>query len=79
MQNVKSNEHVERVIHGRGCKRKRYIRLKLQTLLLIKNLNAIVILEKLPKQCSRNVIRDIKDSILKHRIHQVGFKSIIGC
>jgi putative transposase len=41
------------------------------------NLNVIVVLEKLPKQCPKNMIKNVKDSILRHRIYQAGFKGMI--
>jgi putative transposase len=76
IQSVKGNGYVGRAIHGRERKRKRDIRLKIANIIAntAKNLNAIVVLEKLPKQCPRNMIRDVGDSALRHRIYQAGFR-----
>jgi putative transposase len=76
IQSVKGNGYVSRAIHGRERKRKRDIRLKIANIIAntAKNLNAIVVLEKLPKQCPRNMIRDVRDSALRHRIYQAGFR-----
>jgi putative transposase len=76
VQSVKGNGYASRAIHGRERKRKRDIRLKIANIIVntAKNLNAIVVLEKLPKQCPRNMIRDVRDSALRHRIYQAGFR-----
>jgi putative transposase len=42
-----------------------------------KSLNAVVILEKLHKQCPRNMIRDVRDPVLRHRIYQAGFRGMV--
>jgi putative transposase len=78
VQSVKGNGYVGRAIHGRERKRKKDIRLKIANIIAntAKNLNAVVILEKLPKQCPRNMIKDVKDSTLRHRIYQAGFRSM---
>jgi hypothetical protein len=34
-----------------------------------RSINAVVVLEKLPKQCPRNMVRDVKDPVLRHRIY----------
>jgi putative transposase len=79
VQSVKGNGYVSRAIHGRERKRKRDIRLKIANIIAntAKNLNAIVVLEKLPKQCPRNMIRDVRDSALRHRIYQAGFRGMV--
>lgn len=79
VQSVKGNGYVSRAIHGRERKRKRDIRLKIANIIAntAKNLNAIVVLEKLPKQCPRNMIKGVKDPALKHRIYQAGFRGMI--
>jgi putative transposase len=76
-QSVKGN--VGRAIHGRERVRKRDIRLKIANIIAntAKNLNAIVVLEKLPKQCPKNMIKNVKDSMLRHRIYQAGFRGIV--
>jgi putative transposase len=78
VQSVKGNGYAGRAIHGRERKRKKDIRLKIANIIAntAKNLNAVVILEKLPKQCPRNMIKDVKDSTLRHRIYQAGFRSM---
>jgi putative transposase len=79
VQSVKGNGYASRAIHGRERKRKRDIRLKIANIIVntAKNLNAIVVLEKLPKQCPRNMIRDVRDSALRHRIYQAGFRGMV--
>ena len=79
VQSVKANGYVGRAIHGRERKRKRDIRLKIANIIAntAKNLNAIVVLEKLPKQCPRNMIKGVKDPALRHRIYQAGFRGMI--
>ena len=79
VQNVKGNGYVGRAIHGRERKRKKGIRLKIANIVsnTARNLNAIVILENLPKQCPRNMIKDVRDSVLRHRIYQAGFRGMI--
>jgi putative transposase len=79
VQSVKGNGYASRAIHGRERKRKRDIRLKIANIIAntAKNLNAIVVLEKLPKQCPRNMIRDVRDSALRHRIYQAGFRGMV--
>jgi putative transposase len=76
-QSVKGN--VGRAIHGRERVRKRDIRLKIANIIAntAKNLNAIVVLEELPKQCPKNMIKNVKDSMLRHRIYQAGFRGIV--
>ena len=78
VQSVKGNRYAGRAIHGRERKRKKDIRLKIANIIANKaeSLNAVVILEKLPKQCPRNMIKDVKDSTLRHRIYQAGFRGI---
>jgi len=34
-------------------------------------------LEKLPKECPRNMIRNIRDKKLRHRIYQAGFRMLL--
>ena len=55
VQSVKDNGYAGRAIHGRERERKRDIRLKIANIIanMAKNLNAIVVLEKLPKQCPK--------------------------
>jgi len=77
-QSIKSNKHVSRAVHSRERARKRDIRFKIANIIAktARSLNAIVVLEKLPKQCPRNMIRDIENSMLRHRIYQAGFRSV---
>jgi len=79
VQSVKGNGYVGRAIHGRERKRKRDIKLKIANIVAntARKLNAVVLLEKLPKQCPRNMIKDVKDTTLRHRIYQAGFKGIV--
>jgi putative transposase len=79
VQSVKGNEYVSRAIHGRERKRKKDIRLKIANIIAntAKNLEAVVVLEKLPKQCPKNMIRDVRDPALRNRIYQAGFRSMV--
>ena len=79
VQSVKDNGYASRAIHGRERERKRDIRLKIANIIAntAKNLNAIVVLEKLPKQCPKNMIKNVRDPVLRHRIYQAGFKGMI--
>jgi len=79
VQSVKGNGYAGRAIHGRERKRKRDIRLKIANIIAntAKSLNAVVVLEKLPKQCPRNMIRDVRDPVLRHRIYQAGFRGMV--
>jgi putative transposase len=78
VQSVKGNGYVSRAIHGRERKRKRDIKLKIANIIAntARKLNAVVVLEELPKQCPRNMIRDVRDPALRHRIYQAGFRSM---
>jgi len=78
VQSVKGNGYVCRAIRGRERKRKKDIRLKIANIVAntAKNINAVVVLEKLPKQCPRNMIKGVKDPALRHRIYQAGFRGM---
>jgi putative transposase len=79
-QSIKGNGRASRAIHGGGeHKRKRDIRSKIANLIAntARDLNAVVVVENLPKKCPRNMIRDVKDPVLRHRIYQAGFRSVI--
>ena len=79
VQSVKGNGYAGRAIHGRERKRKRDIRLKIANIIAntAKSLNAVVVLEELPKQCPKNMIRDVRDLALRHRIYQAGFRGMV--
>ena len=79
VQSVKGNGYVGRAIRGRERKRKKDIRLKIANIVsnTAEKLNAVVVLEKLPKQCPRNMVRDVRDPTLRHRIYQAGFRGIV--
>jgi putative transposase len=79
VQSVKGNGYVGRAIRGREGKRKKDIRLKIANIVTntAKNINAVVVLEKLPKQCPRNMIKGVKDPALRHRIYQAGFRGMV--
>jgi putative transposase len=64
-------------IHGR--EQKRDIRFKVANVIAstTKKLNAVVILEKLPKRCPTNMIKGVKVPSLKHRIPQAGFRGMV--
>ncbi|MCC6046935.1 MAG: transposase [Desulfurococcaceae archaeon] len=79
VQSVRGNGHVKRALHGRERKRKKDIRLKVANLIAntAKELNAVVVLEKLPRGCPKNMIEGVKDATLRHRIYQAGFRSMV--
>jgi putative transposase len=79
VQSVKGNGYVGRAIHGRERKRKRDIKLKIANIVAntARKLNAVVVLEKLLKQCPRNMIKDVKGTTLRHRIYQAGFRGMV--
>ena len=79
VQGVKGNGYVGRAVHGRECKRKKDIRLKIANIVAntAKSINAVVVLEELSEQCPRNMIKDVRDSALRHRIYQAGFRGMV--
>jgi len=79
VQSVKGNGYVGRAIHGRERKRKKDIRSKIANIVsnTARNLNAVNVLENLPEQCPRNMIRGVRDSALRHRIYQAGFRGMV--
>ena len=79
VQSVKGNGRVKRAVHGREGKRKKDIRLKIANIVatVARDISATVVLEKLPKQCPRNMIKDVKNSTLRHRIYQAGFRGMV--
>lgn len=79
MQSNRGSRYVKRAIHGRERNRKRDRRLKIANIIAntAKHLNAIVVLEDLPKQCPKNMISNVKSRKLRHRIYQAGFRSIL--
>jgi putative transposase len=79
VQSVKGSGHVGRAIRGGERKRKKDIRLKIANIVsnTAKKLNAVVVLEKLSKQCPRNMIKGVKDPALRHRIYQTGFRGMV--
>ena len=79
MQSIRGNRHVKRAIHGREHRRRKDIKLKIANIIArtARTLNAVVVLEKLPKQCPRNMIKDVRDPSLRHRIYQAGFRGMV--
>jgi putative transposase len=79
VQGIKGNGCVKRALHGRERKRKKDVRLKVAKLIAstAKELNAVVVLEKLPRECPKNMIEGVKDATLRHRIYQAGFRSVV--
>jgi putative transposase len=79
VQSVKGNGYVGRATRGRERRRKRDIRSKIANIIAntAKSLNAVVVLEELPKQCPRNMVRDVRDPLLRHRIYQAGFRGMV--
>jgi putative transposase len=79
VQSVKGNGYAGRATHGRERKRKKDIRSKIANIVsnTARNLNAVIVLENLPEQCPRNMIRDVRDPALRHRIYQAGFRGMV--
>jgi putative transposase len=78
-QSIKGNGRVRRVLHGRERRRKRDVRLKVANVIAntAEELNAVVVLERLPKRCPRNMIEGVRNSLLRHRIYQAGFRGMV--
>jgi putative transposase len=78
VQSVKGNGYVCRAVRGRERKRKKDVRLKIANIVAntARKLNAVVVLENLPEQCPRNMIKGVKDPALRHRIYQAGFRGM---
>jgi putative transposase len=79
VQSVKGNGYVCRAVRGGERKRKKDVRLKIANIVAntARKLNAVVVLENLPEQCPRNMIKGVKDPALRHRIYQAGFRGIV--
>lgn len=79
IQSIKGNRAAMRAIHGRERKRKKDVRYKIANLIAntAARLGAVVAVENLPKKCPENMIKDVRDSRLRHRIYQAGFRSVI--
>ncbi len=79
MQSIKGNKHVRRVVHGRERNRKKDRRYRIANVIAntAKQLNAVVVLEDLPRRCPKNMISNVNDKKLRHRIYQAGFRSLI--
>jgi len=79
VQSVKGNGYAGRAIHGRERWRKKDIRSKIANIVSVtaRNLNAVIVLENLPEQCPRNMIKGVEDPALRHRIYQAGFRGVV--
>jgi len=79
VQGIKNSRYVERALHGREHNRKKDIRMKIANIIAntAKKLNAVVVLEDLPKECPRNMIKDVREPLLRHRIYQAGFRGMV--
>ena len=79
MQSIKGSKHVKKVIHGRERNRKKDRRYKIANVIAntAKQLNAVVVLENLPKRCPKNMISYVNDKKLRYRIYQAGFRGLI--
>ena len=79
VQSIKNSRCVERALHGRERNRKRDTRMKIANIIAntAEKLNAVVVLEDLPKQCPRSMIKGVRDTSLKHRIYQAGFIGMV--
>jgi IS605 OrfB family transposase len=71
-QSVKGNGRV------RGSPWEGGVRLKVANVIAntAEELNAVVVLERPPKRCPRNVIEGVKDSLSRRRIHQADFRGM---
>jgi len=79
VQSIKNSKFVRRALSGRERNRKKNIRMKIANIIAntAKKLDAAVVLEDLPRQYPRNMIKDVRDSLLKHRIYQAGFRGMV--
>ena len=79
VQSIRGSKYVKRAVHGRERSRKKDIRLKTASVIVntARALDAVVVLEKLPKRCPRGMVRDVKDPALRHRIYQAGFRGVV--
>lgn len=79
MQSFRGNKYVKKTVKDNERNRKKDRRMKLANIIAetAKQLNAVVAVENLPKRCPENMIRDVKNSKLRHRIYQAGFRSLI--
>jgi putative transposase len=79
VQSVKGNGYAGRATSGRERRRKKDIRSKIANIVsnTARNLNAVIVLENLPEQCPRNMIRDVRNPALRHRIYQAGFRGMV--
>jgi len=79
VQSIRGSRNVKRAVHGRERSRKKDIRLKTASVIVntARAINAVVVLEKLPKRCPRGMVRDVKDPALRHRIYQAGFRGVV--
>ncbi len=64
----------------RERERKKNIRYQVANLIVktARELKAIVVLEKLPKKTSSNMISRINNKMLRHRIYQAGFRGLLN-
>jgi IS605 OrfB family transposase len=78
-QSVKGNGRVRRALRGRGRRRERDVRLKVANVIAntAEELNAVVVLERLPKRCPRKMIEGVRDSLSRRRIYQAGFRGMV--
>jgi len=79
IQSIRGDRHVRRTLGNNERHKKEDRRLKIANIIAntAKQLGGIVILEKLPKECPRNMIRNIRDKKLRHRIYQAGFRMLL--
>ncbi|MDK2796410.1 MAG: putative transposase, partial [Archaeoglobaceae archaeon] len=79
IQSVKGNGKAKRAVSNKEKQKKKDRRYKIANLIAntAKKLDAVVVLENLPKNCPRNMIKDVWDEKLRHRIHQAGFRSVL--
>lgn len=79
IQSVKGNGKAKRAVSNKEKQKKKDRRYKIANLIAntAKKLDAVVVLENLPKNCPRNMIKDVWDEKLRHRIYQAGFRSVL--
>ena len=78
-QSINGNGELRRTLSNNEGNKKRDRRLKLANIVVntAKQASAVVVLEKLPKKCPENMIRNIHDKRLRHRIYQAGFRMLL--
>jgi len=79
MQSINGNDHIKRNLRNNEKNKKKDRRFKIANIIVntAKQLRGVVVLEKLPKKCPENMIRNIHNKKLRHRTYQAGFRTLL--